>query len=113
MGQQSEVTRCYDTARVPLKLQIPECSAATFFSSSSCLAQPGDFLKIFNLRALSAASCEAEGLASSQTKEANASHLTFHLHGGTAFGRGIRVLPKSSPDVQKMTRSGRRPGLGG
>ncbi|XP_075884934.1 protection of telomeres protein 1 isoform X2 [Nelusetta ayraudi] len=66
--------------------------------------QPGDFLKIFNLRALPAASSKAEGLAGSQMKEADASHLTFHLHGGTAFGRGIRVLPKSSPDVQKLMR---------
>ncbi|XP_075831789.1 protection of telomeres protein 1-like isoform X2 [Microtus pennsylvanicus] len=31
--------------------------------------------------------------------------LEFHLHGGTSYGRGIRVLPESNPDVDKLKRA--------
>ncbi|KAK7891170.1 hypothetical protein WMY93_023133 [Mugilogobius chulae] len=63
--------------------------------------KPGDFLKIFNLRALSGSS-KVPGLTASQPVELP--HLAFHLHGGTAFGRGIRVLPANSPTVTELRR---------
>nr|XP_048286033.1 protection of telomeres protein 1-like [Myodes glareolus]XP_048286034.1 protection of telomeres protein 1-like [Myodes glareolus]XP_048286035.1 protection of telomeres protein 1-like [Myodes glareolus]XP_048286036.1 protection of telomeres protein 1-like [Myodes glareolus]XP_048286037.1 protection of telomeres protein 1-like [Myodes glareolus] len=31
--------------------------------------------------------------------------LEFHLHGGTSYGRGIRVLPESNPDVDRLKRT--------
>ncbi|KAM9351979.1 protection of telomeres protein 1 [Symphorus nematophorus] len=63
--------------------------------------KPGDFLRIYNLRAISGSS-KVPGLTSSQSEEVD--HLAFHLHGGTAYGRGIRVLPENSPDVQNLKR---------
>lgn len=48
------------------------------------------------------------GLTSSQSVEVD--HLAFHLHGGTAYGRGIRVLPENSPDVEELKRYSRRRG---
>lgn len=63
--------------------------------------KPGDFLRIFNLRAIHG-SGKVPGLTSSQSEELD--HLAFHLHGGTAYGRGIRVLPQNSPDVQELKR---------
>ncbi|XP_063252856.1 protection of telomeres protein 1 [Prinia subflava] len=41
------------------------------------------------------------------TKQASAdnedvSHIEFHLHGGTCYGRGIGVLPESNPDVKEL-----------
>ncbi|XP_033982667.1 protection of telomeres protein 1 isoform X2 [Trematomus bernacchii] len=62
--------------------------------------KPGEFLRIYNLRAIPGSS-KVPGLTSSQ-KELD--HLAFHLHGGNAFGRGIRVLPEDCPDVQEMKR---------
>lgn len=59
--------------------------------------QLGSFLRIFNLRALQGASA-----SSCQSEEENP--VAFHLHGGTTFGRGIRVLPESSPEVQELKR---------
>ncbi|XP_058502201.1 protection of telomeres protein 1 isoform X1 [Solea solea] len=64
--------------------------------------KPGDFLRIYNLRAIPGSS-KVPGLTSSQSVEVD--HLAFHLHGGTAYGRGIRVLPENSPDVQELKRS--------
>ncbi|XP_077424511.1 protection of telomeres protein 1 isoform X2 [Vanacampus margaritifer] len=64
--------------------------------------KPGDFLRIFNLRAIPG-SVKVPGLSSSQVEEVN--HLSFHLHGGTAYGRGIRVLPDNSPDVHELRRT--------
>ncbi|XP_040895129.1 protection of telomeres protein 1 [Toxotes jaculatrix] len=63
--------------------------------------KPGDFLRIYNLRAIPGSS-KVPGLTSSQSEEVD--HLAFHLHGGTAYGRGIRVLPENSPDVQELKR---------
>uniref|UniRef100_A0A3Q3X9A5 Protection of telomeres protein 1 n=1 Tax=Mola mola TaxID=94237 RepID=A0A3Q3X9A5_MOLML len=60
------------------------------------------FLRIYNLRALPGSS-KGPGLTSSQAEEVD--HLAFHLHGGTAYGRGIRVLPENSPDVQELKRT--------
>ncbi|TMS05321.1 Protection of telomeres protein 1 [Larimichthys crocea] len=64
--------------------------------------KPGDFLRIYNLRAIPGSS-KVPGLTSSQSVEVD--HLAFHLHGGTAFGRGIRVLPENSPDIQELKRT--------
>uniref|UniRef100_A0AAQ6IEX2 Protection of telomeres protein 1 n=1 Tax=Anabas testudineus TaxID=64144 RepID=A0AAQ6IEX2_ANATE len=63
--------------------------------------KPGAFLRIYNLRAIPGSN-KAPGLTSSPSEEGD--HLGFHLHGGTAFGRGIRVLPENSPDVQQLKR---------
>nr|XP_033489962.1 protection of telomeres protein 1 [Epinephelus lanceolatus]XP_033489963.1 protection of telomeres protein 1 [Epinephelus lanceolatus] len=63
--------------------------------------KPGDFLRIYNLRAIPGSS-KVPGLTSSQSEEVD--HLAFHLHGGTAYGRGIRVLPENSPVVQELKR---------
>ncbi|NXT32198.1 POTE1 protein, partial [Pelecanoides urinatrix] len=51
----------------------------------------GSFLRIYSIH----------------TKQANAddegvSHIEFHLHGGTCYGRGIGVLPESNPDVKEL-----------
>lgn len=64
--------------------------------------KPGDFLRIYNLRAIPGSS-KVPGLTSSQPVELD--HLAFHLHGGTAYGRGIRVLPENSPGVQELKRA--------
>ncbi|XP_049928819.1 protection of telomeres protein 1 isoform X2 [Epinephelus moara] len=64
--------------------------------------KPGDFLRIYNLRAIPGSS-KVPGLTSSQSEE-EVDHLAFHLHGGTAYGRGIRVLPENSPVVQELKR---------
>nr|XP_061812974.1 protection of telomeres protein 1-like [Nerophis lumbriciformis] len=63
--------------------------------------KPGDFLRIFNLRAIPG-SIRLPGVRSSQVEEIN--HLSFHLHGGTAYGRGIRILPDNCTDVQELKR---------
>ncbi|XP_070763794.1 protection of telomeres protein 1 [Enoplosus armatus] len=63
--------------------------------------KPGAFLRIYNLRAI-AGSSKVPGLTSSQSEEVD--HLAFHLHGGTAYGRGIRVLPENSTEVQELKR---------
>uniref|UniRef100_UPI0037E732BB protection of telomeres protein 1 isoform X2 n=1 Tax=Semicossyphus pulcher TaxID=241346 RepID=UPI0037E732BB len=63
--------------------------------------KPGDFLRIYNLRAIPGSS-KVPGLTSSQSVEVD--HMAFHLHGGTAYGRGVRVLPVDSPDVQELKR---------
>uniref|UniRef100_H3CYH8 Protection of telomeres protein 1 n=1 Tax=Tetraodon nigroviridis TaxID=99883 RepID=H3CYH8_TETNG len=65
------------------------------------LKVPGDFLRIYNLRAIPG-SHRLPGLSSSQPAELH--HLAFHLHGGTAYGRGIRVLPETCPEVQELKR---------
>uniref|UniRef100_A0A1A8VK00 Protection of telomeres protein 1 n=1 Tax=Nothobranchius furzeri TaxID=105023 RepID=A0A1A8VK00_NOTFU len=59
----------------------------------------GAFLRIYNLRAVFE-SVKEPGLLRMDTD-----HLVFQLNGGTSFGKGIRVLPESSPDVQKLKRS--------
>ncbi len=71
------------------------------------LHQPGVFLRIYNLRAIPGSS-KVPGLTSSQSEEVD--HLAFHLHGGTTYGRGIRILPENSPDVQELKRYSRRRG---
>ncbi|CAK6974682.1 protection of telomeres protein 1 isoform X1 [Scomber scombrus] len=63
--------------------------------------KPGDFLRIYNLRAILGSST-LPGLTNSQSEEVN--HLALHLHGGIEFGRGIRILPDDCADVQEMKR---------
>lgn len=63
--------------------------------------QPGDFLRIYNLRA-TPGSHKVPGFSGSEPAELH--HLAFHLHGGTAYGRGIRVLPETCPEVQELKR---------
>ncbi|XP_071771304.2 protection of telomeres protein 1 [Centroberyx gerrardi] len=63
--------------------------------------KPGAYLRIYNLRALSGAS-KVPGHTGNQSEEAD--HVSFHLHGGTAYGRGIRVLPENSPDVLELKK---------
>ncbi|NXL63596.1 POTE1 protein, partial [Chordeiles acutipennis] len=51
----------------------------------------GSFLRIYSIH----------------TKQASAdnedvSHIEFHLHGGTCYGRGIGVLPESNPDIKEL-----------
>ncbi|NXR34318.1 POTE1 protein, partial [Zosterops hypoxanthus] len=51
----------------------------------------GSFLRIYSIH----------------TKQASAdnedvSHIEFHLHGGTCYGRGIGALPESNPDVKEL-----------
>ncbi|XP_037538980.1 protection of telomeres protein 1 [Nematolebias whitei] len=63
--------------------------------------KPGDFLRIYNLHAIPGSN-KVPGLTSRQP--AKMDHLAFHLHGGTSFGKGIRILPENCPDVQKLKR---------
>ncbi|XP_077567616.1 protection of telomeres protein 1-like [Stigmatopora nigra] len=63
--------------------------------------KPGDFLRIFNVRAVPG-SIKHPRLNSNQVEQSH--HLSFHLHGGTTYGRGIRVLPDNCPDVQELRR---------
>ncbi|XP_013880270.1 protection of telomeres protein 1 isoform X2 [Austrofundulus limnaeus] len=63
--------------------------------------KPGDFLRIYNLRAIPG-SIKVSGLTSSKPVEGD--HVTLNLHGGTSYGKGIRVLPEDNPDVQKLKR---------
>uniref|UniRef100_W5NFW0 Protection of telomeres protein 1 n=1 Tax=Lepisosteus oculatus TaxID=7918 RepID=W5NFW0_LEPOC len=60
--------------------------------------KPGMYLRIYNLHAK---------LQASGTKEqtSNECHLGFHLHGGTSYGRGIKVLPEDSSDVQELKKA--------
>ncbi|XP_059191877.1 protection of telomeres protein 1 [Centropristis striata] len=64
--------------------------------------KPGDFLRIYNLRVIPG-TAKVQDLTSSQSEE-EVQQLAFHLHGGTTYGRGIRVLPENSPDVQELKR---------
>ncbi|XP_051916135.1 protection of telomeres protein 1 isoform X2 [Hippocampus zosterae] len=56
--------------------------------------KPGDFVKIFNLRAM---------VASDKTP-GRSERLSFHLHGGTAYCRGVRRLPDDSADLRELIR---------
>ncbi|KAM6937649.1 protection of telomeres protein 1 [Xenentodon cancila] len=62
--------------------------------------KPGAFLRIYNLQALPGSS-KVPGLTSSHSE---VDPLAFYLHGGTSYGRGIRVLPENSPQIQELKR---------
>ncbi|XP_068169113.1 protection of telomeres protein 1 isoform X2 [Antennarius striatus] len=64
--------------------------------------KPGDFLRIYNIRAIPDSS-KVPGLIAAPS--GGVETLSFHLHGGTSYGRGIRVLPESSRDVQSLKRA--------
>ncbi|XP_009586155.1 PREDICTED: protection of telomeres protein 1-like, partial [Fulmarus glacialis] len=51
----------------------------------------GSFLRIYSIHTKQA-SADDEGV----------SHIEFHLHGGTCYGRGIGVLPESNPDIKEL-----------
>ncbi|KAI1239387.1 hypothetical protein IHE44_0012506 [Lamprotornis superbus] len=51
----------------------------------------GSFLRIYSIHTKQ---------ASADNKDV--SHIEFHLHGGTCYGRGIGVLPESNPDVKEL-----------
>ncbi|KFP43722.1 Protection of telomeres protein 1, partial [Chlamydotis macqueenii] len=51
----------------------------------------GSFLRIYSIHTKQASA-----------DDKNVSHLEFHLHGGTCYGRGIGVLPESNPDVKEL-----------
>ncbi|XP_020789969.2 protection of telomeres protein 1 isoform X2 [Boleophthalmus pectinirostris] len=63
--------------------------------------KPGDFLRIYNLRAFPGSN-KVPGVACSHPAEQD--HLAFHLHGGTTYGRGIKVLPQTNSAVQELKR---------
>ncbi|XP_056196565.1 protection of telomeres protein 1 isoform X2 [Falco biarmicus] len=50
----------------------------------------GNFLRIYSIHTKQASAA------------ADVSHIEFHLHGGTCYGRGIGVLPESNPDVKEL-----------
>ncbi|KAM9388818.1 protection of telomeres protein 1 [Phaethornis superciliosus] len=52
--------------------------------------QIGSFLRIYSIH------------AKQVSAHLDVSHLEFHLHGGTCYGRGIGVLPESNPDVKEL-----------
>ncbi|XP_077067158.1 protection of telomeres protein 1 isoform X1 [Siphateles boraxobius] len=56
--------------------------------------KPGTFLRFYNLRSL------LQRAPDQQPDQAE--HLSFHLHGGTTYGRGLRSLPAESPDLQAL-----------
>ncbi|XP_006008350.1 protection of telomeres protein 1 isoform X1 [Latimeria chalumnae] len=62
--------------------------------------KPGAYLQIYNLHS-------KPHSTSQQIRDKSTSdlHLEFHLHGGTSFGRGIRVLSQNSEDVKELQRS--------
>ncbi|RVE71475.1 hypothetical protein OJAV_G00052420 [Oryzias javanicus] len=62
----------------------------------------GAFLRIYNLRAVPVSS-KVRDINRNQSETCD--HLALHLHGGTSFGRGIRILPENSPDVQMLKRA--------
>ncbi|XP_006505018.1 protection of telomeres protein 1 isoform X1 [Mus musculus] len=41
----------------------------------------------------------------SETSSSESLRLEFHLHGGTSYGRGIRVLPDTSPCVDQLKKA--------
>uniref|UniRef100_A0A8C8BT45 Protection of telomeres protein 1 n=1 Tax=Oncorhynchus tshawytscha TaxID=74940 RepID=A0A8C8BT45_ONCTS len=63
--------------------------------------KPGSYLRIYNLHAVPGASRlpSNDSVQSDQT-----GHLGFHLHGGTSYGRGLRVLPEDSPDILDLKK---------
>ncbi|XP_052048571.1 protection of telomeres protein 1-like isoform X2 [Apodemus sylvaticus] len=57
----------------------------------------GSFLRIYSLHT------KLQPVNSEST--ASLVRLEFHLHGGTSYGRGIRVLPESNSDVDQLKKA--------
>ncbi|XP_050995728.1 protection of telomeres protein 1-like [Acomys russatus] len=57
----------------------------------------GSFLRIYSLHA------KLQPVNSESTT--SLVRLEFHLHGGTSYGRGIRVLPESNPEVDQLKKA--------
>ncbi|XP_074881074.1 protection of telomeres protein 1 [Buteo buteo] len=51
----------------------------------------GSFLRIYSIHTKQASAVDED-----------VSHIEFHLHGGTCYGRGIGVLPESNLDVKEL-----------
>ncbi|NXU51075.1 POTE1 protein, partial [Turnix velox] len=51
----------------------------------------GSFLRIYSIHTKQTSAHNGDG-----------SHIEFHLHGGTCYGRGIGVLPDNNPDVKEL-----------
>ncbi|XP_073755255.1 protection of telomeres protein 1 isoform X4 [Callorhinus ursinus] len=63
---------------------------------ASYLLKVGSFLRIYSLHTkLQSVNSE---------NQATLLALEFHLHGGTSYGRGIRVLPESNSDVDQLKK---------
>ncbi|XP_060770761.1 protection of telomeres protein 1 isoform X1 [Neoarius graeffei] len=58
--------------------------------------KPGVFLRLYNLHAVTQRAPE-------QSADC-ASLLSFHLHSGTSYGKGLCVLPSESPELQPLKR---------
>uniref|UniRef100_A0A5F8GHC2 Protection of telomeres protein 1 n=1 Tax=Monodelphis domestica TaxID=13616 RepID=A0A5F8GHC2_MONDO len=56
----------------------------------------GSFLRIYSLH--------TKIQTVTPKKQPNIPHLEFHLHGGTCYGRGIKVLPENNCDVEELKR---------
>lgn len=56
--------------------------------------KPGTFLQLYNLHVL------LQRAPDQQPDQPD--HLSFHLHGGTSYGRGLRSLPVESPALQSL-----------
>ncbi|XP_043825225.1 protection of telomeres protein 1 [Dromiciops gliroides] len=56
----------------------------------------GTFIRIYSLHT------KIQPVTSKQ--QSNIPHLEFHLHGGTCYGRGIKVLPENNCDVEELKR---------
>ncbi|XP_052048572.1 protection of telomeres protein 1-like isoform X3 [Apodemus sylvaticus] len=63
----------------------------------SFLLKIGSFLRIYSLHT------KLQPVNSEST--ASLVRLEFHLHGGTSYGRGIRVLPESNSDVDQLKKA--------
>ncbi|XP_053742544.1 protection of telomeres protein 1 isoform X2 [Synchiropus splendidus] len=63
--------------------------------------KPGDFLRVYNIHA-SLGSDKEPGVRVDTGGEG--CHLTLALHGGTSYGKGIQVIPETSPDLMDMKR---------
>uniref|UniRef100_UPI00358E9772 protection of telomeres protein 1-like n=1 Tax=Myxine glutinosa TaxID=7769 RepID=UPI00358E9772 len=69
-------------------------------AESASSLQPGDFLDIFNLHATQ----PALGLSVDQNSE-DRPRIRFVLHGSSAFGRGLKVLPEHSEAAMSLSRA--------
>ena len=71
--------------------------------------QPGAYLRIYNLHGVLHGAGKVPGAGNTDQNNGPdvSGHLSFHLHGGTSYGRGIQVLPDDCPEIRDMKRYGR------